>query len=160
MRLNMKQKNKALTLREARLKAGITVQELANKSRLTWATVQAIETGRTPGTFTAKMNLANALGLTLKDIWPKTYAEMADRISTPGWAKKNRPRHHRFATFREFFPDLEFQNDLVVEKILIAMTPEEISEHIFHSGPIKEEALKDLNKAAKKYGLKEPELKK
>jgi transcriptional regulator with XRE-family HTH domain len=154
-------RNKTLTLRKARLKARLTIQELADKSGLTWATIQAIEAGRTPGTFAAKMKLIDALGmsLSLKDIWPETYAEMAERISTPGWAKKNRPRHHRWATFREFFPDLEFQNELVVEKILIAMTPEEISEHIFHSAPIKEEAIEDLNKAAKKYGLEAPEVK-
>jgi len=160
----MKQKNETLTLREARIKAGLTIHELADKSGLTWATVQAIEAGRTPGILMAKMKLIDGLnrnlpGLTLKNIWPETYSEWAKRIATPGWAKQNRPRHHRWATFREFFPDLEFQNELVVEKILIAMTPEEITEHIFHSAPIKEEALKDLNAAAKKYGLGAPRVK-
>ena len=84
-------KNKTITLREARLKAGLTQKELADKAGLTWATLQAIEMGRTPGSFMAKYKLVDALGLTLKELWPETYAEMSALLAT-GFGKAKRAK--------------------------------------------------------------------
>jgi len=69
----MKQKN---NLREARIKAGLTIQELADKAGIQWAYVQAVEVGRLPGSLDAKAKLSNALGMSLKELWPEYYALM------------------------------------------------------------------------------------
>jgi len=50
-------------LRGRRKKMGMTLQQVADKSGLTWATVQAVESGRTPGTFMVRKKLTNALGI-------------------------------------------------------------------------------------------------
>jgi len=74
----MKRKNKILTLREARIEAGMTIQELAKKAELTWSIVQAIESGRTPGSLMAKVYLAGALHIEFRELWPKTYADLSE----------------------------------------------------------------------------------
>lgn len=71
-------RKKTLTLKEVRIKAGLTILELAKKSELTWGTVQAIESERTPGTLMAKVKLAGALGMDFKELWPETYTNLPE----------------------------------------------------------------------------------
>jgi DNA-binding XRE family transcriptional regulator len=73
MRSARKKENERL--REARIKAGLTIQELADRAGVQWAYVQAVEVGRLPGSLDAKGRLSNALGMSFKDLWPETYAE-------------------------------------------------------------------------------------
>lgn len=54
------------TLKETRVEAGLTLKELADRTGLTWSTIQAIEQGRTPGSWTARMKLADALHIPIR----------------------------------------------------------------------------------------------
>jgi transcriptional regulator with XRE-family HTH domain len=62
-------------LRDARVAANMTLQELANASGIGWNTIQAIEVSRTPGALVDKMKLADALRMSFRDLFPATYAE-------------------------------------------------------------------------------------
>jgi len=81
-------KKETARLREARIKAGLTIQELADAAGLTWSNVQAIETGRLPGTLATKTKLADTLRMSFKELWPDTYREMTELMVTKNWRGK------------------------------------------------------------------------
>ena len=56
-------KAKKFSLREARTKAGLTIDELAQKADLNYSTCQKIESGRLKGSLTARLKIADALNL-------------------------------------------------------------------------------------------------
>jgi DNA-binding XRE family transcriptional regulator len=85
-------KKESRKLREARIKAGLTIQGLADKAEVPWATVQAIEVGRLSGSLMTKMKLADALKIPFYDLISKAEAEtfmaalslwMAERRADP-----------------------------------------------------------------------------
>jgi len=69
-----------MNLRDARTAARLTIQELANMSGISWSTIQAIEVGRTPGSLTDKLKLADALRRAFKELFPSTHAEVAGML--------------------------------------------------------------------------------
>jgi DNA-binding XRE family transcriptional regulator len=71
-------KQKTITLREARERKGWTIAELAQASGIGWATVQAIEAGRMPGSIITRHRLSDALGLPLRAIWPDSMKALAE----------------------------------------------------------------------------------
>jgi len=40
----------------------------------------------------ARYKIADALGLSFKELWPETYREVADLMAMPGWAKQAKAR--------------------------------------------------------------------
>jgi transcriptional regulator with XRE-family HTH domain len=68
-------KRKTITLREARQAAGMSLVELAQKSGVGWATIQAIEHGRTPGGLITRHHLSDALGVPFSQMWPDSIEE-------------------------------------------------------------------------------------
>ena len=68
-------KRKSITLREARQAAGMSLVELAQKSGVGWATIQAIEFGRTPGGLITRHHLSDALGVPFSQMWPDSIEE-------------------------------------------------------------------------------------
>jgi len=70
-----------LNLRDARMSAGLSIQELGTMTEIRYGTIQAIETGRTPGTLMAKIKLASALRRSFRELWPETYAEVGADIA-------------------------------------------------------------------------------
>jgi len=70
-----------MNLRDARMAAGLSIQELGTMTEIGYGTVQAIETGRTPGTLTVKIKLAAVLKRSFKELWPETYAEVGGDIA-------------------------------------------------------------------------------
>jgi transcriptional regulator with XRE-family HTH domain len=71
-------KRKTITLREARLGKGWTLLQLSQKSGVGWATIQAIEAGRTPGNLLTRHHLADALGVPVRTIWPDAMDEWGE----------------------------------------------------------------------------------
>jgi transcriptional regulator with XRE-family HTH domain len=55
----------AQRLRQVRTKAGLTQQELADRSGLAWSTIQQFEVGRREPSFAALVKLAAGLGVSL-----------------------------------------------------------------------------------------------
>lgn len=85
-------KAKKTTLREARIERGLSIEGLAKKAGIPYSTAQAVESGRLAGSLMAKMKLVDALGLSLRDLWPETYAEVSALLAEPERRRKrNRP---------------------------------------------------------------------
>jgi len=80
----MEERKDGERLREARLNAGLSIQELADKAGLKWAAVQALEAGRYSGKFTTKVKLSAALGVPLKELFPVAYRETAELMASFG----------------------------------------------------------------------------
>lgn len=60
------------TLGEARKRKGWSMEELARRTGLAYTTVWKIENGKTTGTPSTRLALANALGVGVDDIdWPR-----------------------------------------------------------------------------------------
>jgi transcriptional regulator with XRE-family HTH domain len=74
------ERTEGMNLRDARTSARLTLQELANMSGVGWGTIQAIEAGRTPGTLTDKIKLADALRRAFKELFPSTHGEVAGML--------------------------------------------------------------------------------
>ena len=91
----MKEKTDGESLRDARLNAGLAIQALADKAGISHAVIQALETNRYSGTFTAKVKLAGALGMPFKELFPTAYQETAGLLATAdsiGKATKGKAR--------------------------------------------------------------------
>ena len=71
-----------LHLRDARVAANMTLQELANASGVGWSTIQAIECGRTPGKLTDKTKLAGALRLSFQVLFPTTHEAVSGILAS------------------------------------------------------------------------------
>lgn len=57
-----------MKLKEARVNAGLTQQELAFKARLSIGMVQSIEVGRRTGSVKTLKKIADVLGITINDL--------------------------------------------------------------------------------------------
>lgn len=87
----MENKTDGDILREARLNAGLSMQELADKAGLKWAAIQAMEAGRYSGRIASKMKLSAALGIPLKELFPMAYRETAELMTSFG-GKLEKPK--------------------------------------------------------------------
>lgn len=72
---------KTMTLREARVAAGMTINELSVASGVHYSTILAIEHNRTPGNIRDRHRLSDALGRPFQEIWPDTVAELAELMN-------------------------------------------------------------------------------
>ena len=88
------------------------------------------------------------LALSLRDTW-----DMIEHKQVPFIY------HHRFRTLMDICPSLNVESKIDVDKILQQMTPHELG-NLYHSSSTPEEAIKHLNRAAKRLGLRAVELKK
>jgi len=88
------------------------------------------------------------LALSLRDAW-----DMIEHKQVPFIY------HHRFRTLMDICPSLNVESKIDVDKILQQMTPHELG-NLYHSSSTPEEAIKHLNLAAKRLGLRAVELKK
>jgi transcriptional regulator with XRE-family HTH domain len=66
-------RGKTMTPREAREAQGLTIQELAQKSGLSYSLVQAIETGRIKPSFLNAQKIGDALRLPVRLIFPELW---------------------------------------------------------------------------------------
>lgn len=92
---------KKMTLGEARAERELSIEELAKMSGVPFSTVQAIESGRMSGSLIVKLKIADALGRSLRELWPETFEEMAELEELQ---KKDRKRA-RFITTNDLGPD-------------------------------------------------------
>ena len=74
-------KGKLVSLREARLAAGMSRRELGVKVGISQGLIQKIELGITPGTINTRHRLAEALHIPLRFMWPETLTEIQALLS-------------------------------------------------------------------------------
>ena len=142
----MKRK-KPLKLRDLRKAQNppLTLQELARRAGVSYTTVWNLENGPEERVRSdIKYKVARVLGV---EAWELFQSEAV------------RERHYRFDCLIDFCPRLEFKRDLDVENIVEKMTLKELGD-LYHIGLTPREAIRRLNRAAKRLGLKAAELKK
>lgn len=83
-------RTKTITVRAARAAAGLTIDELAEKSGVGWSAIHAIEGGRMPGSLDVRLRLARALGTRFSELWPDTMAEIRAAIALDRPAKRKK----------------------------------------------------------------------
>ena len=88
------------------------------------------------------------LALPIRDVW-----DMIEHKEVPFIY------HHRLRTLMDICPSLDVESRVGVDKILQKMTPHELGD-LYHSCSTPEEAIKHLNRAAKRLGLETVEVKK
>jgi len=123
----------------------LTIKELARRAGVSYTTVWNLENGPEEKVHSdIKVKVARVLGV--------SSARLFDS-EVPG------ERNYRFSCLLDFCPNLEFQNEINVEDILEKMTLDELGD-LYHIGLTPGEAVRRLNRAAKRLGLKSVELKK
>jgi DNA-binding XRE family transcriptional regulator len=180
--------NKPSKMRELRKTQNppLTLKELARKAGVSYTTVWNLENGQeekvdpeikhkvarvlggdatvlfpSEATRVRIDPLASKIGRAFDDI----YAQLEERFPIKEvrslMKKAGIPTggYYRLNTLMDFCPNLEFKYELDVENILRQMTPKELG-NLYHSGLTPEDAVKHLNRAAKRLELRAVELKK
>jgi len=147
-------------VKSLRLIQKLNQAELASGAGISIATIFNIEHGYDATTTEeTKKKIADFFKVDIDDIFP---AEMVGSITKEEYFRQQRmkkSRHHLLLTLLQFCPDLLFADESKAETVLQKMTTEELGE-LLYSGLTEEDAMEHLEKAAKKYGLTPPILKK
>lgn len=141
------QDKKTSKLRELRKSQNppLTLKELAHRAGVSYTTVWNLENGPEEKVRSdIKYKVARILGASATKLFP---------------SEAVRERRYLFECLFDFCPTLEFKNEVDVENILEKMTLDELWP-IYHAGLTPGEAIKRLNRWAKRLGLKAAELKK
>ena len=159
----------------------LTLKELSQKAGVSYTTVWNLENGPEERVDPdIKHKVAQALGVRATELFPSEPVRVLTQISRAveflndqmqgtlytkelrRFLKQNVApigRYHRLNTLIDFCPSLEFKYEIDVENILRKMTPDELGD-LFQSGLTPGEAIRQLNRAAKRLGLRPVELKK
>jgi len=82
---------KKIDMRERRKELRLTIEQLAAKAGVSPGTIRQIEVDaiKSPA-FMTRHKIADALGLSFKELWPEAYRETAELMATPGWTKRKK----------------------------------------------------------------------
>jgi transcriptional regulator with XRE-family HTH domain len=145
--------NKPATMKEARIAAGLTLEQVAAEVKISYSAARAIEIGIGRNYPAAtKHRISDLLGVPFFDMFP----EERDRLE--GLIEEIRKSDHRLAMLKDYLPEIRFRKDAAARAVLNAATLDELDE-IFHSGVTAEEAVEALGALAKKCGLSAPQIK-
>ncbi len=143
---------KLVTMKEARERAGKTLEWVAAETRISYSAARALEKGLGLNYAPAiKHRVSDLLGQPFFSMWP----EEAEKLQ--GLTKEMKSTH-RLEMLKDYLPEIKFRNESTANAVLKAADLDELDE-IFHSGVTPEEALATLNALAKKYRLPAPEIK-
>lgn len=142
----------------------LTLKELAHKAGISYTTVWNLENGREEKVHSKfKNKVAQVLGVHAKDIfpsesvnWERVLSEVIRLFGEKAAARvsgKPIQYHHRFDTLEDLCPGVNFESELDVNEILRQMTRDELGK-LYHFCVTPEEAIKQLNQAAKRLGLR------
>jgi transcriptional regulator with XRE-family HTH domain len=162
----------------------LTLKELARRAGVSYTTVWNLENGLEEKVhFEIKDKVAQILKVKTAKLFPREAARVKSLLTWIGRAieitndqvqetlytkdaqrffKQNIApigRYHRLKTLMDFCPSLEFKYEIDVENILRKMTPDELGS-LYHSGLMPGEAVRQLNRTARRLGLKAVELRK
>ena len=168
-------------------KPPLTLKELARRAGVSYTTVWNLENGPEEKVdLDIKRKVARILGADVIDLFPsvedeyqqllgefydylqehfaqakKTGEALSLRDAWDTLEHKKVPfiYHHRFRTLMDICPSLDVESKIDVDKILEQMTPQELG-NLYHSSSTPEEAIKHLNRAAKRLGLRAVEIRK
>lgn len=169
------------------MKPPLTLKELARRAGVSYTTVWNLENGPEEKVgLDIKRKVAQVLGAEVIELFPSVEAEYQELfgefygyllehfahakktgLALPikdAWdmiEHKEVPfiYHHRFRTLMDICPSLNVESRSDVDKILQQMTPHELG-NLYHSSSTPEEAIKHLNRAAERLGLRAVEPKK
>lgn len=138
---------KILNLRKVRKEQSLTLRELAKKSAVNYSSIWQLEHGFGDSVGAIiKAKIASALRVEMFSLFPEERRK-AERIFSS----------HRFRMLLDFLPEIRFISPKATDKILKQMALDELDD-LFHSGLTEEEAIEQLQRAAKKYDLPMPEI--
>ena len=168
-------------------KPPLTLKELARRAGVSYTTIWNLENGPEEKVgLDIKRKVAKVLGIEVYELFPsvedeyqqlmgefygyllehyahakKTGSALPIRDAWDMIENKEVPYiyHHRFRTLMDICPGLDIESKIDVDKILEQMTPRELG-NLYGSSSTPKEAIKHLNLAAQRLGLKTVELKK
>ena len=69
---------KKIDMRERREGLNLTLEEVAARAGITSSAIRQMEVGAYNGSLIVKLKLADALGLSFKELWPEDFEEMVE----------------------------------------------------------------------------------
>ena len=148
---------KKTTLRTIREQADLSIFELSKLSGVSFEKVRQLDMGyRVEGTrIEIKEKIAHVLKRNVWAVFPDVREAMTKRMEELEEVKKGQAL---LIALEKFIGDLEIKQEEMsfYGEVLLRMTPDELSDHLYHTGTLADEAKKIMRKFAKKYGVKFP----